>query len=128
MLLNKTLDESIDNKSLFAYCALGRMVFSSHPAFYSTSFQVHPGLNELHVMSLGSRKTVFFISPLRFDSRSILFSSMLPTLCCVPEATDLCWSLSPLPVSVALPDMGKIQGRCNLFSLQKVQLIKAYEC
>lgn len=54
------------------------MVFSSHPAFYSTSFQVHPGLNELHVIFLGSRKAVFLISPLRFDSRSIPFFRHAP--------------------------------------------------
>lgn len=61
MLLNKTLNESTGNK-IFAYCAFGRMVFSSHPAFYSTNLQVHPGLNELHMMFPGSKEKflVFF--------------------------------------------------------------------
>lgn len=79
MLLNKTLNESVGNKPLFAYCTLGRMVFSFHHAFFSKNFWVHPGLNELHMMFPGSReKLPFFISLLGLDNRSIAVCKHIP--------------------------------------------------
>lgn len=91
------------------------MVFSSHPAFYFTNFQVHSGLNELHVMFLAFRGKLSFLFHLwDLTVGQFLFSSMLPTLlCCLPDTTDLCWSLHPWPVPVALPDLGASRGGAN---------------
>lgn len=131
MLLNKTLNESVGNKPLFAYCTLGRMVFSFHHAFFSKNFWVHPGLNELHMMFPGSReKLPFFISLLGLDNRSIAVCKHIPyhsPLSPRPYLmlADLCVVASLANLSF-FPDMGSIQERCNLCSFQ-VRLIRAYE-